>query len=418
MTVDTRTDGAVERAMRIPFNRPSLQGREIEYIRDAVERGHTSAEGPFSARVATLLREELDAQDVLLTTSCTAALEMSALLLGVGPRDTVVVPSFGFVTTALAFARAGARILFCDIEEHTLGLDPSCLADIMDDSVRAVVPIHYAGVGCDVEGIEQVLDRWPRAELVEDNAHGLCGRYRGRPLGGFGRFSTLSFHETKNFICGEGGALVVNREADVPRAHVVYHKGTNRREFLLGDVDKYTWQDTGSSFGLADVLAAYLWGQLEERDKILSKRRAAFDRYRHMLEPHAQRHGYTLPTIPPDREQAYHMFYVLLPDPETRDRVLSGMRDRGVLATFHFVPLHDSPGGRRFAARDLRCPVSERISARLLRLPFYTDITDAEAAEVVEAFLAALEARPRSRTQTASTPTAASTTIGTSAGAR
>jgi dTDP-4-amino-4,6-dideoxygalactose transaminase len=231
------TGGALDAAVRIPFNRPSLQGREIEYIRAAVERGHTSAEGPFSARAAGLLQEELGAHDILLTTSCTAALEMSALLLGVGRGDTVVVPSFGFVTTALAYARAGARILFCDIEEPTLGLDPNCLADVMDDTVRAVVPIHYAGVGCDIDAIQRVLGRWPRAELVEDNAHGLYGRYRGRPLGGFGRFSTLSFHETKNFICGEGGALVVNREDDVRRAHVVYHKGTNRREFLLGEVD-------------------------------------------------------------------------------------------------------------------------------------------------------------------------------------
>jgi dTDP-4-amino-4,6-dideoxygalactose transaminase len=386
----TRTDGAIDRTVRIPFNRPSLQGREIEYIRAAVERGHTSAEGPFSARAAALLQEALGGRDVLLTTSCTAALEMSALLLGVGPGDTVVVPSFGFVTTALAFARAGARILFCDIEERTFGLDPEHLAGIMDGSVRAVVPIHYAGVGCDVDGIQQVLARWPRAELVEDNAHGLYGRYRGRPLGSFGRFSTLSFHETKNFICGEGGALVVNRDDDVRRAHVVYQKGTNRREFLLGETDKYTWQDTGSSFGLADVLAAYLCGQLDERNKILAKRQAAFDRYRRMLEPHAERHDYRLPTIPPDRDQAYHMFYVLLPDGETRDRVLAGMRERGVLATFHFVPLHNSPGGRRFAARDVACPVSERISARLLRLPFYTDISDVEAGEVVEAFLAAL----------------------------
>jgi dTDP-4-amino-4,6-dideoxygalactose transaminase len=418
VSATTQAGDVVGRSVRIPFNRPSLQGRELEYIRSAVERGHTSAEGPFSMRVASMLRDELDAWDVLLTTSCTAALEMSALVLGVGSGDTVVVPSFGFVTTALAFARAGAHILFCDIEERTLGLDSGRLADIMDDSVRAVVPIHYAGVGCDIDGIQSVLDRWPRAELVEDNAHGLYGRYRGRPLGSFGRFSTLSFHETKNFICGEGGALVVNRKADVGRAHVMYHKGTNRREFLLGEVDKYTWQDTGSSFGLADVLAAYLFAQLEQRDQILTKRRAAFDRYLRLLEPDAERHGYTLPTIPLDREQACHMFYVLLPDTETRDRVLAGMRDRGVHATFHFVPLHDSPGGRRFAARNLPCPVSESISGRLLRLPFYTELTANEAEEVVDAFLVALGARTHSHRQVASTPTAASTTIGTSAGAR
>ena len=390
MSATTQTDGAIGSRVRIPFNRPSIQGREIEYIRTAVEHGHTSAEGPFSTRVASMLRDELDACDVLLTTSCTAALEMSALLVGVGPGDTVVVPSFGFVTTALAFARAGARIVFGDIEERTLGLDPDRLAEIMDGSVRAVVPIHYAGVGCDVEGIQRMLERWPRAALVEDNAHGLFGRYRGRPLGSFGRFSTLSFHETKNFICGEGGALVVNREADVRRANVLYHKGTNRREFLLGEVDKYTWQDTGSSFGLADVLAAYLCAQLEERDKVLAKRRAAFDRYMRVLQPGAAQHGYTLPTVPSDRDQAFHMFYVLLPDARTRDHVLSEMRTRGVHATFHFVPLHDSPGGRRFAARAFACPVSENVSRRLLRLPFYTDITDTEIEEVVDSFLAAL----------------------------
>jgi dTDP-4-amino-4,6-dideoxygalactose transaminase len=390
LNVTAVTGDAVESAVRIPFNRPSLQGREIELIRAAVEQGHTSAEGPFSAQVAGLLRDETEARDVLLTTSCTAALEMSGLLLGIGPGDTVVVPSYGFVTTALAFARQGARVLFCDIEERTLGLDPARLDEIMDDSVRAVVPIHYAGVACDVDGILAVLERWPRADLVEDNAHGLFARYQGRPLGTFGRFSTLSFHETKNFICGEGGALVVNRDEDVRRAHVVYHKGTNRRDFLLGEVDKYTWQDTGSSFGLADVLAAYLSAQLERRQQILDKRKAAFDRYLRPLEPEAVRRGFSLPTVPADREQAYHMFYVMLPDADTRGRVLAGMRDRGVHATFHFVPLHSSPGGRRFAARELPCPVSDLVSARLLRLPFYTDLTEAEADLVVGAFLAAL----------------------------
>jgi dTDP-4-amino-4,6-dideoxygalactose transaminase len=389
MSATTQVDGASRTRVRIPFNRPSIQGRELEYIRSAVERGHTSAEGPFSTRVAAMLRAEFEASDVLLTTSCTAALEMSALLVGVGPGDTVVVPSFGFVTTALAFARAGARIVFGDIEERTLGLDPDHLAEIMDESVRAVVPIHYAGVGCDVDGIQRVLQRWPRATLVEDNAHGLFGRYRGLPLGTFGRLSTLSFHETKNFICGEGGALVVNREDDVRRAHRLYHKGTNRREFLLGEVDKYTWQDTGSSFGLADVLAAYLCAQLEERDNVLAKRRAAFDRYVRMLQPGAAHHGYTLPCVPADRDQAYHMFYVLLPDTQTRNRVLSAMRTRGIHATFHFVPLHDSPGGRRFAARELSCPISEQLSGRLLRLPFYTDITEVEIEEVADTFLEA-----------------------------
>jgi len=399
VTVKTTHDGATNPESagaqeRIPFNRPSIQGHEIDFIRSAVEEGVTSADGPFSTKVNDLLRAEIGARDVLLTTSCTAALEMSALLLDIGPGDTVVVPSFGFVTTALAYARQGAHILFCDIEEQTLGLDPSHLDQIMDDSVRAVVPIHYSGIACDIDGIGSVLDRWPRAALIEDNAHGLFGRYRDRPLGSFGRFATLSFHETKNFICGEGGALIINDDADLERAHVVYHKGTNRRAFLHGDVDKYSWCDVGSSFGLADVLAAFLYGQLLERETILGKRRHSFDRYMEMLEPTAERYGYQLPYVPSDREQAYHMFYVLLPDAETRNATLATLHERGVHATFHYVPLHSSDGGRRFAARETACPVTDDISGRLLRLPFYTDLTDADAERVVDELLSTLADRP------------------------
>lgn len=374
----------------IPFNRPGIEGREIDHIREAVERGHTSADGPFSARVGEILAAESGAPDVLLTTSCTAALEMSAMLLDIGPGDTVVVPSFGFVTTALAFARQGARIAFCDIERETLGLDPAHLADLMDDTVRAVVPIHYAGVGCDLARIEAVLSRWPRAELVEDNAHGLFGRYRDRPLGSFGRFATLSFHETKNFICGEGGALLVNRAEDAQRAHVLYHKGTNRTAFMHGLVDKYSWQDTGSSFGLSDVLAAYLYGQLEERSSILARRRHVFDRYRAALQPLVAAYGLELPIVPDDREQAYHMFYVLLPDADIRNHVLAAMHKSGVHATFHYVPLHSSPHGRRVAAGEASCPVTDDISGRLLRLPFFTELTDGEIDRVMETFVAAV----------------------------
>jgi dTDP-4-amino-4,6-dideoxygalactose transaminase len=372
----------------IPFNRPSLEGDEIELMRAAVtQSGHTSADGPYSARAAELLRDEVGARDVLLTTSCTAALEMSAMMLDISPGDTVVVPSFGFVTTALAFVRQGARVLFCDIEPKTLGLDPQRLSELMDPSVRAVVPIHYAGVGCDVDDIEAVLAEWPDAALVEDNAHGLFGRRDGRPLGSFGRFASLSFHETKNFICGEGGALVVNRAEDVERAAVLYHKGTDRQAFLLGQVDKYSWQDVGSSFGLSDVLAAYLFGQLERRDAILGKRRRVFDRYQALLEPHADELGIRLPSVPPNCEQAYHMYYVLLRGKAQRDRVLGEMTAAGVHATFHYVPLHSSPGGRRFAARESECPVTDDVSGRLLRLPFFTNLDDDDAARVVDSLL-------------------------------
>ncbi len=379
-----------EQQEMIPFNRPTIEGRELEYIAAAVAGGHTSASGPFAARAAEILREAIGAEDVLLTTSCTGALEMTGMLLDVEPGDTVVVPSFTFVTTALAYVRAGARLLFCDIEPDTLGLDPARVDEIMDDSVRGVVTVHYAGVGCDVDGLNAVLARYPRADLIEDNAHGLFGTYGNRPLGSLGRFSTLSFHETKNFLCGEGGALVLNRADDVDRAHVLYDKGTNRRAFMLGQVDKYSWRDTGSSFGLSEVLAAYLYGQLEQRDEILAKRRNAFERYERLLGPHAVELGFTLPVVPKDREQAYHMFYVLVADRETRDHALGAMRQRGVNPTFHYVPLHSSEGGRRYRARPTECPVTDDISARLMRLPFHNALTDSDADRVVEAFLAAL----------------------------
>lgn len=370
----------------IPFNRPSIEGREIEYIQTAVEHGHTSASGPFTRLAVDELKEATGAADVLLTTSCTAALEMAAILLDLEPGDTVVAPSFGFVTTALSFVRQGARILFCDIEPDTLSLDAGRLDEIMDDSVRAVVPIHYAGVGGQIDEMQAVLEKWPRAALVEDNAQGLFGSYKDRPLGSFGRFSAISFHETKNFICGEGGAFVVNDEADADRAHVIYDKGTNRRAFLHGQVDKYSWQDVGSSFGMADVLAAYLYGQLKEKESILGKRRHVFEHYRDALTPMVASHGIRLPVIPDHCEQSYHMFYVLLPDHESRNQVLKSMNDDGIYATFHYVPLHSAPGGVAVAARELACPVTDDISGRLLRLPFYTSLGQSDLDRVTESF--------------------------------
>jgi dTDP-4-amino-4,6-dideoxygalactose transaminase len=375
----------------IPFNRPAIEGNEIEYIRSAVEHGHTSASGPFSQLAMEELKEATGGADVLLTTSCTAALEMAAILLDIGPGDTVVAPSFGFVTTALAFVRQGAKILFCDIEPDTLSLDANRLAEIMDDTVKAVVPIHYSGIGGQIDEMCDVIDRWPGADLVEDNAHGLFGSYRDQPLGSFGRFSTLSFHETKNFICGEGGALIVNDEADIDRAHVIYDKGTNRRAFLHGQVDKYSWQDMGSSFGLADVLAAYLYGQLEEKKSILTKRASIFDHYFDALSPFVDTHGIRLPVVPDHCRQAYHMFFVVMPDTETRNRVLKSMNDDGIYATFHYVPLHSAPGGIRVAARELACPVTDDISSRLLRLPFFTNLGPRDLDRVIESFIGAIE---------------------------
>jgi dTDP-4-amino-4,6-dideoxygalactose transaminase len=314
------------------------------------------------------------------------------MLLDLGPGDTVVVPSFTFTSTALAFARQGARLVFCDIEPRTLGLDPEHLATLLDDTVRAVVIVHYAGIACDVDGIRRVLAEWPDISLVEDNAHGLFGTWRGEPLGSLGRFSAQSFHETKNFVCGEGGALLLNDGADVDRARVLYEKGTNRRAFLLGQVDKYTWKDNGSSFGLADVLAAYLLAQLEERDVVQAKRRAIHEGYERRLAPHAERLGFRLAEQPSHCDSAYHMYYLLLPDRETRNAALESMRRAGVQATFHYVPLHSSDAGRKFAARPADCPVSEDISGRLLRLPFYNELASDDMDRVVRSFLESVSA--------------------------
>ncbi len=373
----------------IPFNRPGLEADELDLVADALKSGVSSAKGPYSARAAELLREACDARDVLLTTSCTAALEMSAMLLDLEPGDNVIVPSFTFVSTALAFVREGATVRFADIEDRTLGLDPASVAELVDDRTRAVVPVHYAGVAADLDGLGAVLADHPGVDVIEDNAHGLFGSYRGRPLGSFGRFSTLSFHETKNFVCGEGGALVLNDDADVDRAHILYDKGTNRRAFLLGQVDKYSWVDKGSSFGLSDLLAAYLYGQLRQRDTILAKRKRIFDTYEAALSPHAAEFGYRLPVVPADREQAYHMFYVLLPDRGTRDAVLADLGRQGVRATFHYVPLH-SAAGARFTDRPTPCPVTDDISGRLLRLPFFNDLGPRAVERVVGSFLEAV----------------------------
>ena len=373
----------------IPFNRPCLVGNELEYMAEAVASGHSASGGPFTRRAADILQHVHDADDVLLTTSCTDALEMTAMLVGIRPGDVVVVPSFTFTSTALAFAREGARLRFCDIEPGTLGLDPDHLETLLDDRVRAVVVVHYAGVPCDVDRIAPLCDARGIA-LIEDNAHGLFATHRGQPLGTFGRMSTLSFHETKNFICGEGGALVLNTPDDVEAAHVLLDKGTNRKAFFDGAVDKYTWQGLGSSFGLSDILAAFLTAQLEEADTIRARRRELHTQYRSSLTPMADRLGLQLPYEPATATPADHMFYVLLASAGARSEVIESMRRDGVNPTFHYVPLHSSPAGIRFSDEASECPVTDDISARLLRLPFYNDMTGADVERVVSSLAAAI----------------------------
>ncbi len=377
----------------IAFNVPEYSGAEIAHVRKSLASGHTSSNHEFSQKAREILQAETGAAEVLLTTSCTAALELSAMLLDLEPGDTVIVPSFTFTSTALAFVREGARILFCDIEPRTLGPDPRSVAALLDDSVRAVVVVHYAGIACDMAGLREVLADRPDVSLIEDNAHGLFGRWRGEPLGSLGRFATLSFHDTKNFICGEGGALVVEDTADVDRAWVHYDKGTDRQAFFLGQVDKYSWRDNGSSFGLADPLAAILMSQLEQRESIQARRRAVFERYLAGLTPYADELGLGLPHVPDDCVPAYHLFHVLLPHAAMRRAVMADLKAKGIGTAFHYVPLHDSEGGLRFAARPTECPVSSDVSGRLLRLPFHNQLTAEDCDRVVETLVASVHGR-------------------------
>jgi dTDP-4-amino-4,6-dideoxygalactose transaminase len=371
----------------IPFNRPCLAGNEYKYIAEAIANGHASGDGPFTRRCHELLAQQLQVPQVLLTTSCTHALEMAAILLNCGPGDEVILPSFTFVSTANAFALRGAKIVFSDIRPDTLNLDESKLEALITPRTKAIVPVHYAGVACEMDTICSIAGRHGIA-VVEDNAHGLFARYKGRYTGTLGCLGTQSFHETKNITCGEGGALLVNDPSLVDRALIIREKGTNRAQFFRGQVDKYTWVDIGSSYLPSDLLAAFLFAQLEARDQIQSKRKKVWHRYADHLTAWGAAHGVHLPTVPAECEQAYHMFYLLLPSLAFRQALIAHLKAQGILSVFHYVPLHSSDMGRKCAARQTPCPVTDDISVRLLRLPFYNDLTEADQMRVVAAITA------------------------------
>lgn len=368
---------------RIPFNRPGLVGTELDYIREAVQRGQLAADGEFTRRCSALLEAETGSPRALLTPSCTDALEMSALLLELAPGDEVIVPSFAFVTTANAFVLHGAHPVFADIRPDTLNLDETRLEERIGDRTRAIVALHYAGVGCEMTAINEIARRRGVA-VIEDNAHGLLGRYRGRPLGSLGDLATQSFHETKNFTCGEGGALLVNRTDWIERAEVLRQKGTDRSKFLRGEVDKYTWVDRGSSYVPSEMQAAFLWAQLERRDEIQARRRNLWDRYARDLPAAASQLGAALPHVPDHCDHPSHMFYLVMPSLEARSALIAHLRARGILAVFHFQPLHRSAMARRLGAES-DCPVSERVGDRLVRLPLFNDMTGDEQDEVISA---------------------------------
>jgi dTDP-4-amino-4,6-dideoxygalactose transaminase len=366
----------------IPFNRPSFLCDELSFIKESIQRGHIAGDGTFTKEAQLILEEALGAARVLLTTSCTHALEMAAMLLEVQPEDEVIVPSFTFVSTANAFAIRGARPVFCDVRPDTLNLDETRLETLITSRTKAIVPVHYAGVGCEMEAIMAIAQRHG-VPVVEDNAHGLFGAYRGRPLGTFGSLASQSFHETKNFSCGEGGALVINDPSLVGRAEILREKGTDRSRFLRGQVDKYTWVDIGSSYVVSDLLASILVAQLAQRDRIQDLRRLIWERYADSLVSWSKESGIGLPMIPEHCDQAYHMYYLLMPSFEERCRFIDFLREERIMAVFHYVPLHSAPFARSFHARG-ECPVSENVSKRLVRLPFFTSMSLEEQQRVID----------------------------------
>jgi len=370
----------------IDFNRPTLVGNELEYMAQAVRNGQISGDGPFTKKCHSLLEQELGVPRVLLTTSCTHALEMMAILLEIQPGDEVILPDFTFVSTINAFVLRGARPVFLDVRPDTLNLDESKLEAAITARTKAIVPVHYAGVGCEMDAILEIAGRHNIA-VVEDNAHGLFGKYKGRWLGTFGVLASQSFHETKNFSSGEGGALVINDPRLVERAEIIREKGTNRSRFFRGQVDKYTWVDIGSSYLPSDILAAYLFGQLEQRDKIQAHRRNLWQTYENSLKDWAAEHEIQLPVIPEYCEQAYHLFHMLMPSLELRQKLILYLRERNIQSVFHYLPLHNSDMGRSFGGRTGDCPVTERISDQLIRLPFHNALSGSEQEQVIEAVL-------------------------------
>ncbi len=372
--------------MNIPFNRPSLAGNEVEYLQQVIASGHLSGDGQFTRKCNALLEQELGVKKALLTTSCTHALEMFALLLDLQPGDEVILPSFTFVSTVNAFVLRGAQPVFADIRPDTLNLDESLLEAKITPKTKAIAVVHYAGVGCEMDAIMDIANRHG-VKVVEDNAHGLFGKYKGNYLGTFGVLAAQSFHETKNFTCGEGGALLINDPKLIERAEIIREKGTNRSRFFRGQVDKYTWVAAGSSYLPAEMLAAFLYAQLEKRIEIQTFRKKVWEKYHDGLKDWAAKHEVQLPYIPSDCEQAYHMFYMLLPTLELRQGLIEHLRQRGILSVFHYLPLHLSEMGLRLGGQPGDCPVTERVSDQLIRLPFYNSLTDDDQQRVIEAVL-------------------------------
>lgn len=374
---------------RIPFNKPFSTGREAEYIQEALANQHLSGDGVFTGRCHAWLEQWTGAPKALLTHSCTGALEMAALLAAVGPGDEVIMPSFTFSSTANAFVLRGAVPVFVDIDAATLNIDPREIERAITARTRVVAPVHYAGVGCDMDQILAISARHGLL-VIEDAAQGLLAHYRGRPLGSIGHLGALSFHETKNLMCGEGGALLVNDPSLVERAEIIREKGTNRSQFFRGEIDKYTWVDVGSSYLPSELSAAFLWAQCQHAEEITKRRLDVWWRYHEAFAELEDAGLVRRPVLPGDRQGNGHLYYLLVADAAARRRVLDGLNARGINAVFHYVPLHSAPAGRRYGRAVGDLPITGDVAARLIRLPLWVGMTEDDVEGVVTALRNAL----------------------------
>lgn len=375
----------------IPFNRPHATGRELDYVAQAHTARHLSGDGAFTKRCHGWLERETGCARALLTHSCTSALDLAAMLLDLVPGDEVIMPSYTFVSTANAFVLRGAVPVFVDIREDTLNLDEKLIEAAITPRTRAIAPVHYAGIGCEMDAIGDIARKY-NLKVVEDSAQGLRANYRGKPLGAIGDFGCFSFHETKNISSGEGGALLVNDPALAQRAEIMREKGTDRGRFFRGEVDKYTWQDVGSSLLPSEIIAAYLLAQLEDADAITANRLAAWHRYHALLEPMESEGMLRRPIVPAHCEQNGHLYYVLTNSAEERDRVIAELKARHVQAVFHYVPLHSAPAGQRFGRAHGDLKLTDDLSRRLIRLPMFYGIGEDQQQRVAAALRAAIEA--------------------------
>ena len=373
--------------MSISFNKPHLTGKELHYISEAHALGQLSGDGPFTKRCSAWLEQQTGCTKALLTNSCTAALDMAAILADTAPGDEIIMPSYTFSSTANAFVLRGGVPVFVDIRPDTLNIDETKIEAAITSKTKAIVPVHYAGVSCEMDAIMAIADRH-HLLVIEDAAQGIMSTYKGKPLGSIGHLGCLSFHETKNLIAGEGGALLINDARFIERAEVIREKGTNRSKFFRGQVDKYTWVDIGSSYLPGEIVAAFLWAQMESAEEITQKRLVVWNTYRNALSEVEREGTLRLPIVPAECQHNAHMFYVLFGDLDSRTRAIEYLKRHGITTVFHYVPLHSSPAGVRFGRTNGDMTVTDQTSERLLRLPLYYDMSEADTQRVIEALIA------------------------------